>query len=127
MMIYKEGSAFVRDLKRLARKWRTLPEDIEAAKQVITGLYQAQEGVDLTVFRQNFFDGKVATVLSRTDEHEVVKMRLDCSSPGAHGEARLVFVFVYSEEVTFIELFSKSEKEREDEERIKRFVSGAGV
>jgi hypothetical protein len=33
-MIYNEGAAFSRDLKRLAKKWRTIPEDIEVAKGV---------------------------------------------------------------------------------------------
>lgn len=123
-MIFKESAAFSRELKRQTKKWRTLPKDIEAAKGVISSLYTVQENVDTNQFRRNFLDGNTATILRSTEDYEAIKMRLDCSSPGAHNKARLVFVFVIArEEVTLLELYSKSDKNREDEERINEFIS----
>jgi hypothetical protein len=118
-MIFNETDAFSKDLKALAKKWRTLPSDLEQAQKVIEGLYNEQEGVDRIQFRKNFFDGKTAALLLQTKTYEIVKMRLDCKSPGAQGKARLVFVFVVvADEVVFIELYSKSNKSREDQGRI---------
>lgn len=123
-MIYSEEPAFSRDLKRLTKKWRTLPKDLEAAKRVISSLYTPQEGVDAEHFRRNFFDGKTATVLPSGNDYEVIKMRLDCSSPGARGKVRLIFIFIFVDnEVTLIELYAKNDKDHEDEERIKRCIS----
>ncbi|MDR3308128.1 MAG: hypothetical protein LBS58_04445 [Coriobacteriales bacterium] len=123
-MIFRESDAFSKDVKALMKKWRTLPGDIEEAKKVVASLYEEQEGVDSALFRKNFFDGKAAAILTDAEQYEVVKMRLDCKSPGSKGKARLVFVFVVSdEEVTLLELFSKSNKDREDQRRIDGFIN----
>lgn len=123
-MNFSESAAFCRDLKHYAKKWRTLPKDIEVAKRVISSLYTPQEFVDIGQFRRNFFDGKTAAIIMSTNDYEVIKMRLDCSSPGAQGKTRLVFIFVVAkEQVTLLELYSKSDKNRENEERILRFIS----
>lgn len=56
---------------------------------------------------------------------EVIKMRLDVQSLGASDKARLIFVAVRDKQsITFIELYAKNEKAREDTTRIKKHLKG---
>jgi len=41
-MLFRESDAFLKDIKALGKKWRTLPGDIEGAKKVIASLYEEQ-------------------------------------------------------------------------------------
>src|SRR5690606_306397 len=114
-----------KELKKLTKKWRSLPDDLAAAQKQIVNLYVEQADVDdLQEYRAAFFNGKRAAILQTIgDDCEVVKMRLDCASIGTNSKVRLVFVAVYVDStVTFIELFAKNEKAREDRQRIKRYL-----
>jgi hypothetical protein len=77
-MNFKQTPEFKKDLKRLSKKWRSLPSDVEAVYPQIEDLYGESEGV--AEFRVAFFNGKRATVLYTNGGVEVVKMRLDCVS-----------------------------------------------
>jgi len=122
-MIFESAPEFTKELKALSKRWKTLEADLEIAKASLTQIYRSQEVPDQGLMAQAFFDGKRASRLMRTEAHEVVNMRLDCSSPGAQGKLRLVFVFVkIADRIQFIELYAKNDKDREDAERIKRYV-----
>jgi hypothetical protein len=74
---------------------------------------------------QAFFDGKRATRLKQARSYEVVKMRFDCSAPGAQGKLRLAFVFLKTAtSIQFLELYSKNDKPREDAGRIEQYTVG---
>ena len=122
-MNYERLSIFVRELKALTKRYPSLPNDIKIAEQVIGTLYSTQNNYDTATIRKNFFNSKRAAVITKSDSFEAVKMRLDCASLGNKNSMRVVFVFVKNnEEVTFIELFSKSDKDREDSERLQQFI-----
>jgi hypothetical protein len=122
-MNYDETPEFSRELKRFAKKWRTLPADIATAKQAIEKLYIEQEGVNLEEYRGFLFSGKRATTLEQTTGCEVVKMRLDCAALGNKNLLRLVFIFIKTENgVLLVELYSKNERSREDAKRIKEYL-----
>ena len=123
-MNFEQVPEFQKDLKRLSKKWHSLPEDIKAAERDILPLYIEQEGVSITKLREAFFGGYKAAILKITDTSEVVKMRLDVADLGRSDKARVIFVAVKSENtITFIELYAKNEKPREDASRIKKYLS----
>ncbi|MDR1797691.1 MAG: hypothetical protein LBR44_09720 [Clostridiales Family XIII bacterium] len=122
-MNFEFAPEFEKEVKALGKRWRSLPKDIENVKPFIESLYTEQEGVSLEEHRTAFFNNKRATILHRTDCGEAVKMRLDCVSLGQKDIVRLIFVFIKEgDTVTFVELFSKQDKPREDERRLGRYL-----
>lgn len=123
MLSFDEVPEFLKDIKALKKKWRSIPNDLERAKLVITTLYVSVEGVDLAELRKSFFSTNRATILQVGNGYEVVKMRFDCASLGNDKKTRLVFVaLVDNSTVRFIELYAKSGKEREDTKRIAKYL-----
>lgn len=123
-MNFDQTNEFSQDLKKLQKKWRSLPSDLSDAMLQIDRLYLEQEGVDLVEYRTNFFNGKRATILQAFDDgREVVKMRLDVASLGSGNKVRIVFIAVRDRNtITFIELFAKSDKSREDSARLRKYL-----
>lgn len=123
MLNFDEVPEFQKDVKYLKKNWRSIPNDIEKVKLVITPLYVEIEGVNIKELREQFFATKRATILQVGDGFEVVKMRLDCASLGNDKKTRLVFVaMIRDNQVKFIELYAKNSNEREDKARIKRYI-----
>lgn len=121
-MNFKHEDEFKKDLKRLTKKWRSIPQDVKDTYKTITALYIDQDGVDRAEFRKAFFNGKRATVMQAGNGCEVVKMRLDVASLGTGSKVRLIFIAVVKEnEVSIIELYAKNEKDREDQSRVKKY------
>lgn len=122
-MNFKQTPEFKKDLKRLQKKWRSIPQDIKAAERGLAPLYVEQEGVDLGVLRKAFFSGKKAAILTETETHEVIKMRLDVESIGTSSKARIIFIAIKTgSEIIFVELYAKNEKQREDQTRIDKYL-----
>jgi mRNA-degrading endonuclease RelE of RelBE toxin-antitoxin system len=128
-MNYNFTPEFSKELKKLAKDWRSLPSDLELAKKALPLLYVLQGDepeAALQLRREQFFLTKRATILTKTDDgKEVVKMRLDCASLGNKDMVRIVFVAIRDlGNITFIELYAKNSKnkDREDQARIKRYL-----
>lgn len=122
-MNFDSTDEFTKDVKRLSKKWRSIPSDIEDAKQTLLSLYVEQEGADLSELRKSFFNGSRATILHQLDDGEIVKMRLDVAALGSNSKVRLVFVAVTQPHaIIFIEMYAKNEKNREDQTRIRRYL-----
>lgn len=123
-MNFSEVSEFEKDVKRLSKKWRSIPDDIEAAKLHILPLYvNLDKGVSVEQYRRAFFTGKTATILQSSDNFEVVKIRLDVESLGRSDKVRLVFIAIRkSSTILFVELFAKNDKSREDMRRIQKYL-----
>ena len=123
-MNFEQTPEFQKDLKRLTKKWRSLPRDIESVERDILPLYVEQKGVDMIRLREAFFGGYKAEVLLTTADSEVVKMRLDCESLGTNSKTRLIFVAVKTEgAIRFVELYAKNEKTREDPARYRKYMN----
>ena len=122
-MNFNEAPEFQKDVKRLTKKWRSIPNDIEAAKKYIEPLYKIKaDDVEVGEYRRDFFNGKNAAILKENDSTEVIKMRLDVADLGRNDKVRIVFVTMKNDDgITFIELFAKNDKDREDEKRIKKY------
>lgn len=120
MLRFEHSAEFSKDLKTLAKRWRSLPTDIVTAQAALEVVYSV--GND-EIYR-HFFAASKATVITKKDTIEVVKMRLDCKSLGSDKKTRLVFVVVRTEDVIyFVELFAKNEKDREDPARYRKIIN----
>lgn len=114
---------FQKDVKKLAKKWRSIPDDIEQAKRAITPLYTPIDGVDIKDFRDSFFATSRATILTSTETYEIVKMRLDCMSLGSDKKTRLVFIMIRTDDtIQFVELYAKNANEQHDQRRLKEYI-----
>jgi len=122
-MNFRRAPEFEKDLKALTKRWPSLPKDLGTVERVIEALYTDQDGVDKAALQKNFFNNKRATILSQTEHCEAVKMRVACASLHSKDSIRLVFVFVHDgQSALFVELFSKTDKAREDAARLRRYM-----
>ena len=122
-MIFEYAKEFQKDMKTLSKKWPSLPDDLAAVKPIIEAFYVDQPGVDRLTLRKKFFNNQRATILSESDGYELVKMRLDCVSLGHKHSIRVVFVsYTTTGSILFLELFSKTDKAREDDKRIRKYL-----
>lgn len=123
-MNFEQSAEFKKDVKRLSKKWRSLPNDVLVAEKYILPLYQQlADDIDIDEYRKAFFSSKKATIIHASEGIEVVKMRLDCESLGNNSKTRIVFVMVKTQtKVVFLELYSKSDKDREDRRRIVKYL-----
>lgn len=112
-MRFSETPEFSKDLKRYSKKYRSLPNDTEVFRTLISSS-EALEAI-------HFFEGNQATKLQVSNGYEVVKARLDCADLGSKQTLRIVYIKT-KQSVIFVELFSKSEKDREDVQRIKQYL-----
>ena len=120
-MNYSRVPEFEKDAKALKKRVRSLEGDLERAKHLIEALY-GRPDAEQAEFKKRFLAGKKATILTKTGAVEVVKMRLDTDTDSYRGKLRLVFaVAVDRAEVSFIELYSKNDKPREDQRRLRRY------
>lgn len=120
-MNYSRVPEFEKDVKALKKRVRSLEGDLERTKHLIEALY-GHPDAEQAEFKKLFLAGKKATILTKTGAVEVVKMRLDTDTDSYRGKLRLVFaVAVDKAEVSFIELYSKNDKPREDQRRLRRY------
>lgn len=123
-MNFEQTPEFQKDVKRLSKKWRTLPTDIEAVQRYISPLYERLAiDVDVDEYRREFFVGRKAAILHAHDDVEIIKMRLDVEALGSNKKVRIIFVAVKTAKtITFIELYAKNDKENPDSKRIARYL-----
>ena len=99
---------FEKELARLAKKYRSLPDDIAEFKGVIAV--------------RPLGAGKHFNVINRTEVIVIVKARLFCRYLKG---AQLRIIYAYHADTLkfdFIELYFKGEKENENRERIREYI-----
>ena len=102
------------DFKRLRKKYRSLPNDLELFCK-ITRKLEAEKG--FPACNKNYAALKIA------DAFSIFKARIACASL-KENKLRIVYAR-HKETIEFIviELYPKNEKEREDPERIAAYVN----
>lgn len=113
-MHFRQTSEFAKDLKRLLKKYRTLPGDLEEFKRVVNLQ-------PLGTSTKNF------AVLTKQNSCVVIKARLFCRSLKG---ASLRIIYAYTEKhqqveligIELIELYFKGDKANEDRDRIKKYI-----
>lgn len=115
---YFETPEFSRELKRLAKRFKTLAEDMETAKKNAVELYHLHQIDNQSVFQIKDI---------KSDEVEFFKLKkFACKSlkgKGVHSGIRIIYAYHRSRSrIEFIEIYYKGDKENENRERIKAYL-----
>lgn len=113
-MVFEELDAYQRDLKSLGKRYRSLPEDIAVVKQILAVMPDARPP----------FSFQITGV---GEGNCVVKVKkVACKSlkgKGVQTGLRLVYAFFKeTDRIVLLEVYHKSDKENEDQRRIKDFL-----
>ena len=110
MAIFRVLPEFDKELKKLSKKYPTLPLDIEDIKPV---LIDCPTGI-----------GKNFTIIKIVDEVKIIKVRVHCESLRSR-VVRLIYAYHPDRiEFMYLEIYFKGDKEDEDRERIKEYLAG---
>ena len=108
-MNFDELPEFQKECKRLARKYRSLTEDLKEFRIVVSVIPLG--------------NNKHFTVIEQNDILYIVKARLFCRYLKG---SSLRVIYSYSEQaqrIDFIEIYYKGDKENEDRTRIRQYLS----
>jgi mRNA-degrading endonuclease YafQ of YafQ-DinJ toxin-antitoxin module len=109
-MIFEELTEFQKDLKNLLKKQRTLNDDLDVVKQVLTTVPDARPPFS---FRIENLGLETCVIKVRKIACKALKGR------GVNSGLRLVYAYFKDQEkITFIELYHRNDEENEDRERI---------
>ena len=109
-MTFEELTEFQKNLKSLLKKYRTLNDDLDVVKQVLTTAPEARPP----------FSFRVDNLALETCVIKVKKIACKAlKGRGINSGLRLIYAYFKEEEkVVFIELYHKNDKGNEDKERI---------
>lgn len=109
-MIFEELDEFKKDLKKLSKKFKTLPDDISTVKKVL----------DVKPDERPPFSVRIDGLGIETCIIKVKKIASKSfKGKGVNSGFRLIYAHFESEEkIIFIEVYHKSAKEIEDKDRI---------
>ena len=109
-MIFEELTEFQKDLKNLLKKYRTLNDDLNVVKQVLTTASQARPPFSFPIDNLAL---KTCVIKVRKIACKALKGR------GVNSGLRLIYAYFKDErKIVFIELYHKNDKENEDKQRI---------
>lgn len=108
-MNFRSLPVFEKELKKYLKKYPSLREDLEVFKKTFASV--------------ELGNNKRFVILREDISYKIIKTRLACKCLKGSDKTRLIVaVAVCEEEVTFLELYFKMNKEREDQERIEEFL-----
>lgn len=109
-MTFDELAEFKKDFKKLLKKYRTLKDDLEVVKKVIDIKPEARPPFSFQI--ENL---RIETCIIKVKKIACKAMK----GRGVNSGLRLVYAhFDEKEEIIFVELYHKSDKENEDRARI---------
>ncbi len=122
MIIYKETDKFLRDLKKLQKKFSTLYEDLKVAKTNAIELYHIQRIDNHSVFPISGL---------KVENPKILKLKkFACKAlkgRGIKSGIRIIYAFFHeTKTVEFIEIYFKGDKENEDKQRINEYLGSIG-
>ncbi len=111
-MKFDELDEYKKDLKKLLKKYRTIQDDIEIVKKVLEVKPEARPPFSFQIEGLGL-------------ESCIIKVKkIACKSlkgRGVNTGLRLIYAhFIETQEIVFIELYHKNDKENEDRDRIKK-------
>ncbi len=107
-MNFDELPEFQKELKRFAKKYKSLPADLQEFCNVISAVPLG--------------NSKHFNVITQTEIFCVVKARLFCRYLKRTSLRIIYSYFEQEQRIEFIELYFKGDKENEDHERIKEYL-----
>ena len=109
-MTFDELIEFKKDLKNLLKKYRTLTDDLDVVKQVLTTAPEARPPFS---FRIDNLGLETCVIKVKKIACKALKGR------GVNSGLRLIYAYYEKEEkIIFVELYHKNDKENEDKQRI---------
>lgn len=109
-MTFDELAAFKKDQKILLKRYRSLNEDLEVVKRVLEVFPDDRPPFS---FRNNDLQLESCIIKIKKIACKALKGK------GVNSGLRLIYAYFPDEQrITFIELYHKSDKEREDRDRI---------
>ncbi len=100
---------FEKELGRLLKKFRSLNEDIKILEELI---YENPTGL-----------GKNFTAIHSSENIKIIKTRLMCDSL-RNRNIRIIYAYHNNSfDFMYIEIYFKGDKENEDKERVKKYLS----
>jgi mRNA-degrading endonuclease RelE of RelBE toxin-antitoxin system len=116
-IIFEESPEFKKDLKRLRKRYRTLPDDFNRVKHVAIKLFH--NGVD----NRACFEIP-GCVKESCSAYKLKKFACRSLKGGANSGLRVIYIFDQLEKkVLFIEMYYKGDQALENRERIKFYLS----
>jgi mRNA-degrading endonuclease RelE of RelBE toxin-antitoxin system len=107
-MDYKETEEFIKEFKKLSKKYRTIESDFELLKKIILKFPEGGET-------------RHAVSLKKSEEICIIKRRMMCRSTQGQN-FRVIYAYIQNEvRILFIECYFKGKKETEDNERIEKY------
>ncbi len=118
-IIYKETADFLRDLKKLRKRFRTLDEDLMVAKTNAIELYHIHNIDNHSVFPIPGF---------KAEDLQILKLKkFACKAlkgRGVQSGIRIIYAFFPKiRAVEFIEIYFKGDKDNEDKQRIGEYLA----
>lgn len=108
MMNFNSSTGFLKDFKKLSKKFRSLRNDLNVFKKILN---ESSLGI-----------GKHFNVIAKNECLYIVKARFFCKNLKKK-DLRIVYCYFEKEQrIEFIELYFKGDKENEDRERIKEYL-----
>lgn len=109
-MTFEELPEFKKDLKNLLKKYRSLNDDLDVVKQVLT---IAPEARPTFSFRIDNLSLETCVIKVKKIACKTLKGR------GVNSGLRLIYAYFKEEgKIVFIEIYHKNDKETEDKQRI---------
>lgn len=112
-MELEETDEYLKDIKRLRKKYKSLPKDLAVLVKVIKFTPKARPP----------FSYQIQGLKIKTSVIKVKKIASDSfKGRGARSGFRLIYAWLEEEKrIVFVELYHKNEKDTEDRERINRY------
>jgi len=109
-MTFEELTEFQKDVKDLLKRYRTLKEDLDVVKQVLT----------VSPLARPSFSFRIDNLGMETCVIKIKKIACrSLKGRGVNSGLRLIYaLFEQEDRIVFIELYYKSDKENEDRQRI---------
>jgi len=110
-MNFNETPEFLREFKRLRRKYKSLSEDMGNFRKAAA--------------TEPLSPSKHAHVLNETGRLQIIKARFACQYlKGA--SMRIIYAYIPEERrIEFIEIYFKGDRENEDRKRIRRYLAAS--
>ncbi len=115
---YEQTLEFAQDLKKLSKKWRSLPDDLESVKRNVIELLHIHKINPSAIFELTGCDCKTAKAY-------IVK-KFACKSlsgTGSRSGIRITYIYYFEfGKVLFTEMYYKGDKEIEDKNRVLKYL-----
>ena len=109
MMRFDKLPEFEKELKRLAKKYKSLPDDLQEFSNVISAVPLG--------------NSKHFNIIAQTDVFYIIKARLFCRYLKGSSLRIIYAYFEQNQRIEFMELYHERDKENENRDRIKEYLS----